>query len=37
MCNLGEIHRLKGNLEKAKKCLEDSLEIRENLLGSGHL
>lgn len=37
MCNLGEVHRLKGNLEKAEKCLKEALDIRENLLGSGHL
>lgn len=32
MCltNLGEVSRLKGNLDKAKRCLEEALEIREN-------
>lgn len=31
MCltNLGEVSRLKGNLDKARRCLEEALEIRE--------
>lgn len=47
MClsNLGEVNRLKGNLDKAKRyimffrirCLEESLEIREQLFGDGHI
>ena len=30
LTNLGEVSRLKGNLDKAKRCLEEALEIREN-------
>jgi tetratricopeptide (TPR) repeat protein len=29
--------RLKGNLDKAKRLLEESLEMREVLYGSGHI
>jgi len=31
MCleNLGEVQRLKGNYDKAKRCLEEALNLRE--------
>jgi tetratricopeptide (TPR) repeat protein len=29
--------RLKGNLDKAKRLLEESLEMREAIYGSGHI
>ena len=39
MClsNLGEVNRLKGNLDKAKRCLEEALQLREEEFGSGHI
>lgn len=39
MCltNLGEVHRLSGHCDKARKYLDESLKIKENIYGSGHL
>ncbi|EAR97278.2 tetratricopeptide repeat protein (macronuclear) [Tetrahymena thermophila SB210] len=37
LCSLGEIHRLRGNLENSLEFLEEALEIREQVFGSGHI
>lgn len=37
MTILGEVQRLKGNLGKAKKNVEEALQIREKVQGSGNL
>lgn len=33
----GEVLRLKGKLDKAKKSLEEALQIRQQIQGSGHI